>query len=322
MHPAQMYNQGFMHPAQTDSPDFVQVSQSFSAGVYFPGKPCYICLVKYGSSLFGRIMIKRKFGLSVLLLLTIIFFCGLPETPAEAKSDDLSSFISAVVISSVREEMNIGETVSLYAVSSDFETVKWKSSNSKVASVDAFGRVTAKKAGTCTITAKTKNAYADCLILVKKTEIRLEKTSVALYRGQTFSIEPVISSGNTPAYSSSRSSIASVDEEGVVTANRNGTAVITVRADGVTKKITVKVKKPKIVLNQENITLHVGESFQFKARVSSGNKPEWSVSSTRKADIDDNGLLKAYERGKLFVYAKEDGTRVRAVVVILEKGEN
>ena len=48
------------------------------------------------------------------------------------------------------------------------DTVKWTSSNKKVAAVDAYGTVKAKKKGTATITAKTTSGKkATCKITVK-----------------------------------------------------------------------------------------------------------------------------------------------------------
>ena len=49
------------------------------------------------------------------------------------------------------------------------KTITWKSSNKKVATVDKNGKVTAKKKGTCTITAITSNGKkAKCKVTVKK----------------------------------------------------------------------------------------------------------------------------------------------------------
>ena len=48
------------------------------------------------------------------------------------------------------------------------DTVTWTSSNKKVATVDAFGKVTAKKKGKVTITVKTTSGKkATCKITVK-----------------------------------------------------------------------------------------------------------------------------------------------------------
>ena len=49
------------------------------------------------------------------------------------------------------------------------DTLKWSSSNKKVAKVDKYGKVTAVKKGTATITVKTSSGKkAACRITVKK----------------------------------------------------------------------------------------------------------------------------------------------------------
>lgn len=53
-------------------------------------------------------------------------------------------------------------------------TVKWKSSNKKIASVSKKGVVTAKKTGTVTITATCNGKKATCKVKVKKNERKLE----------------------------------------------------------------------------------------------------------------------------------------------------
>ena len=58
--------------------------------------------------------------------------------------------------------------------------VTWSSSNAKVASVNANGKVTAKKNGTANITAKTANGKtATCKVTVKST-VKLHSKSTVL----------------------------------------------------------------------------------------------------------------------------------------------
>ena len=71
--------------------------------------------------------------------------------------------------------MYAGDTLTLKVTSvkpsGALKNVTWKSSNSKVATVTASGKVTAKEAGTVTITAKDKGnskATAKCIIQVVK----------------------------------------------------------------------------------------------------------------------------------------------------------
>ena len=89
---------------------------------------------------------------------------GAEASKIEAKS---------VKMSKTKASLKVGETTTLKATikpkNVTDKTVTWKSSNKKVATVDKNGKVTAKKKGTCTITAVTSNGKkAKCKITVKK----------------------------------------------------------------------------------------------------------------------------------------------------------
>ncbi len=88
---------------------------------------------------------------------------------AETKSVEAKS----VKMSKTKVSLKVGETTTLKATikpkNVTDKTVTWKSSNKKVATVDKNGKVTAKKKGTCTITATTSNGKkAKCKVTVKK----------------------------------------------------------------------------------------------------------------------------------------------------------
>lgn len=110
-----------------------------------------------------------------------------------------------------------------------------------------------------------------------------------------------------------------MDNEGRVTAVKNGIAIITVTVDGVSKTCEVTVKKPKITVGQEQISLTAGETCQPKVTVSSGNKPEYYSSNTNVATVNETGVITAIGRGRAYIYAKEDGTKVRMTVTVKEK---
>ena len=59
----------------------------------------------------------------------------------------------------------------------------FSSNNSKVASVNTYGKITAKKAGTARITAKIKNGEASCTVRVAATKIQLSARSISLENG-------------------------------------------------------------------------------------------------------------------------------------------
>lgn len=130
------------------------------------------------------------------------------------------------------------------------KAITWKSSNPTVAEV-SNGKVTAKKAGTATITATAVGgAKATCIVTVKGIpgSIKLNKKSVNLKKKKTFQIKVSVPKGTVCSqftYKSNKPKIASVSKTGEITAKKKGKAVITVTAANNKKakaKITVKVK--------------------------------------------------------------------------------
>lgn len=126
----------------------------------------------------------------------------------------------------------------------------WKSSDSSIASVSSEGVVTAIKEGRATITVTTIDGgkTATCSVVVNKevihvTSITLNRSSLSLIKGESFRLEASVSPSNatfgTITWSSSSSSVATVDSSGKVSAVSAGTATITAKADG--KSTTCKV---------------------------------------------------------------------------------
>ena len=137
----------------------------------------------------------------------------------------------------------------------DSKSVSWSSSNSEVATVDANGTVTAKRAGTAVITATSTNGKtAGCTVTVSKkeipiTEISLDKSSATLTEGETTTLVATVLPENTTygksvKWGSSNVAVATVDLMGKVTAKSAGTAVITATSEnGKTASCTVTVNK-------------------------------------------------------------------------------
>ncbi len=66
-------------------------------------------------------------------------------------------------------------------ISGTSKTVKWSSSNQKIATVSSGGKVFAKKEGTCTITAKVGKQEYTCKIKVKSVPTESKKTKGVIY---------------------------------------------------------------------------------------------------------------------------------------------
>lgn len=115
------------------------------------------------------------------------------------------------------------------------KNVTWTSDHPEIATVEN-GVVTAVAAGEATITAKTEdgNNVATCTVTVATpvTAVTLDKTTLSIKRGNTetltATIEPENASNKNVTWASDNEAVATVDENGVVTAVSAGTANITV----------------------------------------------------------------------------------------------
>ena len=128
------------------------------------------------------------------------------------------------------------------------DTVTWKSTDEKVATISDSGEVKAVGAGTATIKVVVGDISATCQVTVLQpvTGIRLNKSSLTMDALDTFRLTASASPDNAYdkriLWSSSDPTIVSVDENGLVTALKKGKATITAAAmDGSGVKSTCEV---------------------------------------------------------------------------------
>ncbi len=209
-----------------------------------------------------------------------------------------------------------GQSARLKVSSSTGHPVTYKSSKKSIATVDKDGMITARKPGSAVITATVDKISESCKVTVKKPAVSISKRSVSLYRKQTVRLTVKSTSVSVPKWKSNKKSVASVDQKGVVTAVKNGSAIITVTVDGVSKSCEVTVKKPVVKFAESEITMAKGEVRKVNVSVSSGNKPVFSSSNSSIASVDENGVISANEPGKAYIYAKEDGVKSRQRVIV------
>ena len=248
-------------------------------------------------------------------------------TPVEGIALDHTSF-------TVEE----GKTVTLVATvtpdDADNKAVSWSSSNTSVATVSG-GKVTAKKEGTATITAKAGEKSATCTVTVTKapipaTSVSLNKNSLDLYIGDSEALTATVSPSNTTdqlVWSSSKPEVATVSTSGVVTAVGEGNAVITASAGDKSASCNVTVKKwvevTSITLNQTSLTLNKGQSETLVATVNPSDANDksvtWSSSDDAVASVDQNGKVKAVGGGNatITVTTVNGKTATCAVTVVV-----
>lgn len=166
--------------------------------------------------------------------------------------------VTKVTLNKTTASVVKGKTLTLTATvtptNATNKNVTWKSSNTKIATVDGNGKVTAVAAGTATITCTAKadkSKSATCKITVtnpavKVTKLSMNKTSVDLLKGKTVQLKVTVTPSNATnkavTWTSSNKKIATVTSNGLVKAVGTGTVTITAKAkDGSGKKVTCKI---------------------------------------------------------------------------------
>ncbi|WFR59263.1 Ig-like domain-containing protein [Anaerocolumna sp. AGMB13025] len=257
----------------------------------------------------------RKFVITILLCIPLLSL-SIPIQPVSAKS--AIADLSFIILSQYSATANIGEEILLFAVTSNGKFPTWKSSNSKVASVNTYGVVTAKKAGTAVITAKIKNAEAACRITVNKTKVTINLTSASIEHGETLKLTAKSSNGSQIVWKSSKKSIAVIDDKGTVTGLKPGDTVITAKADDTSVTCNLKVKSPSVKLSNSSVKLYRGHSVQITAFVSSKIAPTWKTNKKSVALVDENGTITGIKNGIAVITATVDGVIKTCNVTVLK----
>lgn len=213
--------------------------------------------------------------------------------------------------------------------------VLFESSNTSVVTVDKNGVIYGRKAGNATIyitaadgksSASAKvyvtdydeevdDSYLRSIYIIYDDETVGNKFEIMEKESVAFGIKPYPSSGNKSVkWRSSNTRIATVDQNGRVTAVRSGTCTIyatsTVNksvSDSITLNVTNYIKYPDriTVLPKEGAVFETENKIQFNANVYPDETTEREIywRATGGASIDQNGVLTITDRGEIKVYA-------------------
>ena len=166
---------------------------------------------------------------------------------------------SKVELNESQITLNKGDTYNLImsVTPDDFtDAVTWKSTDTDVVTVTETGVIKAVGTGTATVKLTVGNVSTSCRITVLQpvTSISLDRSSISLDSADNYQfsayIYPSTASNKNVVWESSDPSVATVDDNGMVTALKKGTAKITVKAmDGsnVSASCTVTVKNTTYV---------------------------------------------------------------------------
>ena len=224
---------------------------------------------------------------------------------------------------------------------SDYYFIVWMSSNPSVATVDGDGKVTGRSVGKATITAISDHGdRAACEVTVTRKgeeaeaqKPTLSETSLELVQ-QYDVLHPakqltLTNSDHSFIYvyqwRSSDPNIASVDDKGVVTAQKPGSATITAFASNgqaLRCAVTVTSEVGKVTLNKADLLLKtVGSQEALCATVaveSGGSVPiTWVTSNPGVATVDANGVVTAVADGEAKITALSHSGRYAVCSVVV-----
>lgn len=248
--------------------------------------------------------------------------------------------VTGVSLNSSSLNLQVGNSGQLVATVSPGNatnrSVNWSSLDMGVATVDENGKVTAVAPGSVKITAQTVDGSktATCNITVIPVQIpvsgvSLNESSVNLPLDDairlTATVLPENATNKNITWSSSNTSVASVDSNGNITARAYGMATITVKTADGDKTATCNVTVPKILvtsvsLNKTAVSLFVGGSETLTATVLPNNafnkSVTWSSNDTAIATVDQYGKVTARSSGTATItIASVDGNKTATSIV-------
>ena len=229
----------------------------------------------------------------------------------------------------------------VFPLNASNQRLMWTSSNEQIATVDQNGMVVASGPGIATITATSADGRISSSLTVNvsmlASSISLDRDSVNLTiegdeRGSAslnVTVGPVNVCDDRVVWSSSNTSVATVDQNGLVTAVGRGNAIITATTrDGTnisaSTTITVEMLATHIIMCRDEITLQILGSIHGSDRLTATVYPananlqgvSWSSADETIATVDQNGNVTAVGPGTTAIIATSEDGRVFATTTI------
>ena len=294
--------------------------------------------------------------------------CDVTVTDSSTKDDKVE--VKGIKLNMNSMDLNVNSKKQLIATiepeNATNKNVSWVSTNPLVASVDDQGNVTGLKQGMVTIIVTTEdgNKFATCTVKVKDptstdqpdqtekvsvTDVKLNMNAMKLELNTTkqlvATIEPANADNKKVYWVSTNKLVASVDDQGNVTAVGKGTAMIVVTTDDGSKTsictVTVtdlesiepdnpggeNINVTGVSLDINAMRLNIKQSRQLIATIQPKNATNknvnWSTSNKLVASVDKEGNVTAISNGTaLIIVTTEDGNQMDICTVTVIDPDN
>ena len=198
----------------------------------------------------------------------------------------------------------------------DDADITYKSSDPSVVSVSSDGVLKALKAGEAEITVSNRISSDKVKVTVDTSSIRFDIVNVQMLLNKKIALKPVLDKGSTTAvtFSSSDKNVASVDKNGIVTAKKEGSVVVTARtSNNLTAycRIAVIDVPSDVEMSFASVcpTVHIGKTVTLDIRLSDPKYAKYvtvKVSDQNKAAVsykDGRCTIKGLKAGRLYLTA-------------------
>ena len=251
--------------------------------------------------------------------------------------------VTGVLLSYGKLAIPAGSTASLAATvlptNATNKTVAWTTSDASVATVGSTGLVSALKAGSATISVITQDGSkpASCdLTVIAATSGRVDVTGVALSArdvslnaGSSLSLNatvaPSTATDKTLTWNSSDKSVATVNQSGLVSALKAGSADITATSGSASSEVctvTVTQSVTSVFLSFSSTSLKECGAETLVATVLPADATTktvfWTSSDESVATVSSKGLVTALVKGSATITATtKDGAKTATCAVIV-----
>ena len=166
--------------------------------------------------------------------------------------------------------------------------------------------------------------------------LSFEQTELELNVGDVHLLEVIASPSDAEGYTlrweSSDEAVASVSDDGEVTAVSAGTADITVSSGEISATCAVTVKEPvisveSVSLDVQQLELNIGETYTLQATVLPENATnkgiKWSSDDSEIATVDESGLVTAVSLGETVITViTDDGSKTASCMLTVSQKIN
>jgi len=251
--------------------------------------------------------------------------------------------VASVTVTPASANLQTGQTVQLTATARDASgnplsgrVMTWTSTNTSIATVNGSGLVSGAGAGSATITATTEGQSGTSSVtvtFVPVASVTVAPASASVQVGQTVQLTATprdangnALSGRAVTWSSTNTTVATVNGTGLVQGATAGSATITATSEGQsgTSAVTVTVAPvATVTVSPAAAAIQPGQTVQLTAttkdangNILTGRTVTWVSNSNAAATVSSSGLVTGVATGTALITATSEGKSGGAAIAV------